>query len=284
MNARIGWIGLGSMGLPMAQRILAAGWPLTVWARRPQAAQTLRDAGAVWAPDPATLAQGSTLIVTMLRGSDDVRQVYQALLPSLHAGTRVVDMSTAAPAVAGPLAAALQARQVRWLDCPVTGGVAGARNGTLTLFAGADAAALQDYRALLELLGQRIVTCGGTGDGYRTKLINQVMMAGALLGVAEGAAMARAAGMGGAQLLEALRGGSASGWMFDAYAQRMVEGDRAVGFTLAMLRKDLQLALQAAGELGMPGVLVLRHALAVVDSACERHGPQAGVQSLAWAG
>jgi len=278
----VGWIGLGSMGRPMAERVLAAGWPLAVWARERASAQPLVDQGARWAPSLAELAQGRTHVLTMLRGTEDVRQVHQALLPHVAAGTHVIDMTTAAPGVAGPLASQLQERGANWLDCPVTGGIAGARAGTLTLFAGGAAAAQEGSRPLLERLGQRIVDCGGVGSGYRMKLINQTLMAGALLGLAEGAAMARAGGLGGAALRQALDGCTGSGWMFDAYAERMVDGGGAVGFTLAMLHKDIELALAAAQELGRAGTPVLSQALAVVRSACERHGPQAGVQALAW--
>lgn len=281
MTMRIGWIGLGSMGRPMAERVLAAGWPFALWARSRAQAEPLIDQGATWATDLAELAQGRTHVVTMLRGSDDVRQVHDVLDEHLAPGTHVIDLTTAAPGVAPPLAGRLRARGVAWLDCPVTGGVAGARQGTLTLFAGGDAAALEGCRPLLMQLGQRVVACGGPGSGYRMKLINQTLMAGALLGLAEGAAMARAGGIAGRQMLQALDGGTGSGWMFKAYAERMVDGGGAVGFTLAMLRKDLELALEAAQELGRSGTLVLTQALAVVGAACERHGPQAGVQALA---
>lgn len=281
MTLRIGWIGLGGMGRPMAERVLAAGWPLALWARSRAQAEPLIDQGATWAGDLAELAQGRTHVVTILRGSNDVQQVYEALSGHLTPGTHVIDMTTAAPGIAMPLAERLRQRGASWLDCPVTGGVAGARQGALTLFAGGDAAALQGCRPVLMQLGQRIVACGGPGSGYRMKLINQTLMAGALLGLAEGAAMARASGITGRALLEALDGGTGSGWMFKAYAERMVDGGGAVGFTLAMLHKDLQLALEAAQELGEAGTRVLGHALAVVAAACQRHGPQAGVQALA---
>lgn len=282
VTPRVGWVGLGTMGQPMAARVLAAGWPLTVWARSEERARPLLELGAHWAPDLAWLAQRSTHVVTMLRSSDDVQQVWQGLLPHLIAGTLAIDMTTAAPGVAAPLAQALHQRGVHWLDCPVTGGLAGAREGTLILFAGGEDGVLQGSQALLAQLGRRIVACGPAGSGYRIKLINQTLMAGALLGLAEGAALARAGGMQGSGLRDALNGSTGSGWMFDAYAQRMVDGGGAAGFTLAMLRKDMELALQAAAELGRTGTLLLRHALAVVEAACERHGAQAGVQALSW--
>lgn len=279
---RVGWIGLGSMGLPMAQRLCAAGWPLTVWARREQAARPVLELGATWAPDVGTLARSCTRVVTILRGTEDVREVHEALMGALAAGSLVVDMTTAAPAVAPPLADALRARGVAWIDSPVTGGVAGARKGTLTLFVGGDEQALEACRPLLQQLGRRLVPCGGPGSGYRMKLINQVVMAGALLGVAEGAAMARASGLAGSEVREALGDGTASGWMFNAYAERMTDGGGEVGFTLAMLRKDLRLAREAAADLGLHGSILLQHALSVVERACDRQGAQAGVQSIAW--
>lgn len=270
------------MGLPMARRLLSGGWRLVVWARRQAAAQPLLDEGASWANDPAQLAHSCDRLVLMLRGSDDVRELVSAMLPAVRSGTTLIDMTTAAPAIAAPLAADLATRGVHWLDCPVTGGVAGARDGRLTLFAGGSEEVLEACRALLDRLGQRTVPCGGPGSGYRMKLVNQILMAGALLGLAEGASLARHYGLSADKVRAALDGGSGSSWMFNAYIERMIDREESVGFTLAMLHKDLQLAKDAAVDLGIDGHLLLRHALDAIARAMERHGPAAGIQTLAW--
>ena len=276
----IGWIGLGRMGLPMAQRLLAAGHPLTVWARRPEAMASLRDAGAAVAATPEDLACRCACVVTMVGGPTDVDALHARLMPAAMPGTLFIDMSTAAPATAG----AAQDRAARHghtaLDAPVTGGVAGAQRGTLTAFVGGEPGALARARPLLELLCQRLVPCGAAGSGYRTKLVNQTLMAGALMGVADGLRLARAAGLQADFLRQALAGGTGASTVLEAYLPRMLGGDGPVTFTLALLLKDLRLARAEAAALDLPAPL-LDAAIAAVDGAIAGHGAEAGLQVLA---
>ena len=279
-GTRIGWIGLGRMGLPMAQRVRAAGWSLSVWARRSDTTAPLRDAGAAVAATPEDLARGCACVVTMVGGPADVDALHAVLMPAATPGTLFIDMSTAAPATAE----AAQDRAARHghtaLDAPVTGGVAGAQRGTLMAFVGGEATALERARPLLEVLCQRLVPCGAAGSGYRTKLVNQTLMAGALMGVADGLRLARAAGLEADFLRQALAGGTGASTILDAYLPRMLSGDGPVSFTLALLRKDLRLARDEAAALGLPAPL-LDAALAAVDGAIARHGAEAGLQVLA---
>lgn len=278
--SRIGWIGLGNIGLPMAERVLAAGLPLTVWARRRDGAQALLHAGARWADDPATLARDGGIVATVVGGPDDVEALHAQMMPAARPGTLFVDMTTAAPRTATASCALAARCGVRSIDAPVTGGVAGARRGTLTSFVGGDADAIERARPLLAACSARIVPCGAAGSGYRVKLVNQTMIGGVLLGLADGTRLARAAGIGAEALQSALAGGTAAGFLFDAYLARMMNGAGPVSFTLGLLRKDLRLAREESQSLGLQAPL-LDAAIAALDAAVARHGASAGVQMLA---
>jgi 3-hydroxyisobutyrate dehydrogenase-like beta-hydroxyacid dehydrogenase len=280
VTSAVGWIGLGSIGLPMAQRLLGAGHALHTWARRRDAAAPLLQAGATWHDDPATLAAACDSVFTCVGGPDDVAELQRRLMPRARAGTLFVDCSTAAPRTGQDAERLASDVGVLALDAPVTGGVAGAQRGTLTTFIGGSAAAAARAQPLLATFCQRQVHAGGAGSGYRLKLVNQALMAGSLLAVADAAAWARAAGLDGAQLHDALAGGSGGSFIFNAYWPRMLASDGPASFSLGLLRKDLRLARAEAASLGTPTRL-LDAALAAVEAACTRHGPEAGVQRLA---
>lgn len=282
MTPTVGWIGLGNIGLPMAERVARAGIRLHVWARRRERAAPLLALGATFVESPEALARDAEIVVTIVGGPDDVRELHRRMLPHARPATLFVDMTTAAPANAsesGALAARVGARS---LDAPVTGGVAGARQGTLTTLVGGAPADLERARPVLEAFSNRIVHCGAAGAGYRMKLVNQTMIAGALLGLANGARLARAGDFAAAAVRDALGAGTAAGRLFDAYLSRMMEPGGAVTFTLGMLLKDLRLARAEAA----PDAAVARFldfAIGEADAACARHGALAGVQCLAGA-
>lgn len=277
---RVGWIGLGNIGLPMAQRVRAAGFELSVWARRRKAATPLIDAGATWVDDAAELARQCDIVCTCVGTPDDVLGLHQRLLPLARAGSLFIDLTTAAPSTAAESARLASPFGIQLLDAPVTGGVAGAQRGTLTIFAGGDAAVLERARPVLAAFSQRIVPCGAAGGGYRIKLLNQTMLAGVLLGLAEGVMQARANGLDAATLQDALGTGTARSFLFETYLPRMMAGDGAVSFSLGLLRKDLRLAREEALAQGIR-THMLDAALAAIDAAIQRFGDQAGVQMLA---
>lgn len=279
MPETIGWVGLGKMGLPMAQRLLQSGHTLHIWARNPEQTLSLRKQGARIATDLLELAQRSQTIVTMLGDTHDVESVYQGLQPGMQPGTTFIDMTTAAPHAAAALTEQTAAKGAHFLDAPVTGGVAGAINGTLTHFVGGEAEVLQRSSALLAQLGQRAVHCGPAGSGYRMKLVNQTIIAGIFLGLAEGMALARASHFDIELLTNALNKGTASGMLFNSYAERMMQGGGDITFTLGLLRKDLRLA-EAEAELQQKPSLFLKFAVQCVNTACERFGAHAGIQML----
>jgi 3-hydroxyisobutyrate dehydrogenase-like beta-hydroxyacid dehydrogenase len=280
MLPAVGWIGLGRIGTPMAQRVAAAGLPLAVWSRRPRESWPALSWDATAAADPESLARSCDLVATIVGGPADVSELHRRMIPHARPGTVFVEMTTAAPDNATESGALARRAGVHVLDAPVTGGVAGAQRGTLTAFAGGDTAALERARPLLDAFCSRVVHCGDHGTGYRMKLVNQTMIAGVLLGLAAGASLARAGGIDAAAVKSALGTGTASGVLFDSYVERMVVQGGAATFTLAMLRKDLALARAESASRNASTALA-DFAIGQVDAAIARHGPEAGVQFLA---
>lgn len=275
----IGWVGLGNMGLPMAQRVLTLGRPVWVWARNPQQTLELKRQGAHVATDLIELAQRSNIIFTMLRDSTDVEEVYEGMRIGMQPDTLFIDMTTAEPAVAQRVAAITGERSAGFLDAPVTGSAAAAGQGALTCFVGGDAALLEACRPILSELGSHLVHCGDNGAGYRMKLVNQTVLAGIFLGLADGLALARHDAFPASVVLEAVGSGPAAGSLFQTYAERMLMGSGDRSFTLGLLRKDLRLARAEAEENGAPTSL-LDLMLERLTAAAERFGPQAGVHVL----
>jgi len=275
----IGWVGLGTMGLPMAQRFLSAGHPLWVWARNPQQTLELRRRGAHVATDLIELAQRSRIIITMLRDTTDVDEVYAGMRLGMQPDTVFIDMTTAAPAIAQRAVTITHDRSAGFLDAPVTGSAIAAAEGRLTCFIGGDAHLLDACRPILEKLGNHLVHCGGNGAGYRMKLVNQTVLAGIFLGLADGLALARHEAFPLSVIREAIGSGPAAGSLFHTYAERMLSGSDDRSFTLGLLRKDLRLAREEALANEVSTAL-LDLMLERLTAASERFGPQAGVHML----
>jgi 2-hydroxy-3-oxopropionate reductase len=263
---RIGFIGLGVMGRPMALHLLRAGYPVRVYARRPEAAAPLVEAGASRAATPAELASQSAVVITMVTATTDVEQVLlgeHGVLSGAKPGTIVIDMSTIAPQATRRIAERLAERQVRMLDAPVTGGPAGAEAGTLTIMVGGDAAALEEARPILERLGRQIVHMGGHGAGQIAKACNQLALLVNAEGVAEALALGARYGLDPRRLREALMGGIASSRVLDVFGARMAERQFTPGMATRLYDKDLTIVLDLAREAGqaLPAANVVRRHL-----------------------
>jgi len=181
----IGFIGTGRMGTPMAAHLLAAGLPLVVHDAREDAARTLVERGAAWVGSPAAVADRAGTIVTIVPSSREVEAVYADLLPRLGAGHLLIEMTSADPASTRELAAKVAARGAAMLDAPVSGGVKGAVEGTLSIMVGGEAAELERARPLLERMGKRIFHVGPIGAGHAMKLVNNMTSAACLVATAE---------------------------------------------------------------------------------------------------
>jgi len=252
---RVGFIGLGVMGRPMARHLQAAGHELHVWARRPASADGL---DALVHATPAALGAACEVVFTMITSSADVAGVAlgaDGLIHGMAPGSVLVDCSTIAPDAARHIAGKLREKGIHMLDAPVSGGVQGAVAATLAIMAGGEAAVLERVRPLLETLGQRIVHVGPNGAGQVAKACNQMIMVAAIEAVAEAMRLAAAAGVDCAKVRQALGGGSAASRVLDVMGQRMVERDFAAGIEARLHHKDFGLVLEAARRSGVPVAL-----------------------------
>jgi 3-hydroxyisobutyrate dehydrogenase len=281
-TTRIGWIGTGVMGGPMCGHLLTAGYEVTVWNRTRARAEGLEAAGARWAESAAEVAAASDVVVTMLGFPRDVRAVVLGsggVLDGARAGAVLVDMTTSDPSLAEEIAAAASERGMRALDAPVSGGDVGARNAALSIMVGGDAAAFDAVRPCLDLLGTTVVLQGGPGAGQRTKLVNQILVAGNIVAVCEALLFAHRSGLDLDEVLRSVATGAAGSWALSNLAPRIVAGDTAPGFLVDHFVKDMGLALAEAERLrlALPG-LALAHQLYVALQA-QGHG-RSGTQAL----
>jgi 2-hydroxy-3-oxopropionate reductase len=252
---KVGFIGLGVMGAPMAGHLLRAGHGLALWARRPETAADLVAAGAALCSTPAELGRCSQVVFTMVTAGPDVEGLVlgpQGLEAGLAPGAVLVDCSTIAPDTARRLAERLAGRGVAFLDAPVSGGVQGAIDASLAIMAGGDAEALERVRPLLECLGKRIVHVGPSGAGQVAKVCNQVIMVAAIQAAAEALHLASAAGADPARVRQALAGGSAGSRVLEVMGERMVRRDFDAGIEARLHHKDFGIALEAARLAGVP--------------------------------
>lgn len=252
---RIGFIGLGTMGAHMARRLLDAGHDVVVHNRTRTREEPLAALGAGRAATPAQCAAGRDVVITMVSDTPDVQAVVlgdEGAVLGMEAGSVLVDMSTISPATTRRLAAALSEHGVDMLDAPVSGGSEGAAQGSLSIMVGGEEAALAKVRPALDVLGSTVTHVGSIGAGQVAKAVNQVILAGVYASVAEGMALAQAAGIDVKAALRALGGGAASSWVLHNRADNMLTGSYPLGFRTRLHRKDLGIALNAARDLGVP--------------------------------
>lgn len=252
---KIGFVGLGTMGAPMARRLVEAGHEVTVHNRTREREEPLAAAGAARAASPREAAQGAELVIVIVADTPDVREVVlgeHGAAAGMSRGSVLVDMSTIAPGATREIAAALAERGVAMLDAPVSGGSEGAEQGTLSIMVGGDASALERVRPVLEALGRTITHVGESGAGQVAKAVNQVIVAGTYAAVAEGLALAMAAGIDVEAAHRAVSGGAAGSWGLTHRGPNMIRNEYPLGFRVRLHRKDLGIALDAAREAGVP--------------------------------
>ena len=250
---RVGFVGLGTMGAAMAANLARAGFSLTVWNRTPDRGADLTALGAARAATPAALAAQSDVIVTCVSDTPDVESVLfdaDGVAAGARAGSLVIDCSTISPSATRTFGQRLAERGVHLVDAPVSGGSEGAQKGTLTIFVGGDAADVERAQPVLAGMGKTITHLGPLGSGQAAKAVNQVILAGAYLGVAEGLVLAIKAGLDPQQLVTALSGGAAQSWVLANRSSRMIADEYPLGFKVALHRKDLGIGLQLAAESG----------------------------------
>lgn len=248
---KIGFIGLGVMGRPMALHLQQAGHDIFVWARRPE---TLAELPATICSSPAELGRCCEVVFTMLTSSADVEHLAlgkNGLIEGMAAGTVLIDCSTIAPDSARKIAAQLAEKGIEMLDAPVSGGVQGAIDATLAIMAGGKSEVLESVRPLLACLGQRIVHIGPNGAGQVAKACNQMIMVAAIQAAAEAMRLAQAAGVDCTKVKQALSGGSAGSRVLEVMGERMVNRDFSAGIEARLHHKDFGLVLDAARKSGV---------------------------------
>ena len=257
--ARLGYVGLGTMGAPMAGHLLKAHGEITVWNRTSGKADALEAAGARVAGTLTELARASDVIFLNVNRSEDVREVLDELLRSAGPGTLFVDHSTIAPEAARACAEAAREKGCRFVDAPVTGGSVGAVNGTLTIFLGGDEADAQEAIELIRPYTKTAQRVGASGAGQTMKLANQIAVAGALEALCESLAFADAAGLDVAQARAMIAGGSGGSWAFENYGPKILTRDWTPGFSVKNQRKDLGYTREAAAQMGaqVPGTALV---------------------------
>ena len=262
---RIGFCGLGIMGLPMARNALRAGFAVTVWNRTAARSAPLASEGATVAASPRAVAEASDIVVTMVTSSPDVEAVTfgpDGIAAGAHDGLLAIDMSTISPAVTRTLAERAAAAGFSTLDAPVSGGEVGAIEARLAIMVGGDAADVARAMPLFEALGKTIVHIGDHGAGQSCKLANQIAVAINNLGVSEALVFAAAQGIDLERTRQVIAGGAGGSWAMVNYAPKMLAGDFRPGFMVDLQQKDLRLVLEAAfaGHVSLPGTS-LAHAL-----------------------
>ncbi|OLT21232.1 2-hydroxy-3-oxopropionate reductase [Actinomadura sp. CNU-125] len=247
----IGFIGLGVMGRPMAANLIAAGHRLTVY-RDSAPAREVLGGRARFAGSAAEAARDGEAVVLMLPDTPDVEAVMRGedgVLAALRPGTLVIDMSSISPAAERGLAAEVAAAGGEYLDAPVSGGEAGAREGMLSIMVGGDRTAVERAAPIFEVLGGRVSHIGAAGAGQVAKAANQIVVGVTIEAVAEALRLAEAAGVDAGAVRDALLGGFASSRVLDVHGARMLKGEYEPGFRVALHRKDLGLAVEASARL-----------------------------------
>jgi len=250
---KLGFIGLGIMGTPMAGHLRAAGHELFVTTRRTPP-QALLDAGAVACKTAADVARQADIVFLMVPDTPDVEKVLfgkDGVAEGLSAGKTIVDMSSISPMATKDFAARVAALGCDYLDAPVSGGEVGAKAASLTIMVGGSEAAFAHVQPLLQLMGKNITHVGGVGDGQTTKVANQIIVALNIAAVSEALVFASKAGADPAKVRQALMGGFASSRILEVHGERMIKRTFNPGFRIKLHQKDLNLALQGARELGV---------------------------------
>jgi 3-hydroxyisobutyrate dehydrogenase len=241
------------MGAAMAGNLARAGFDVTGWNRTPGRGKELGDLGVASADTPAKAVAAADIVVMCVSDTPDVEAVLfgpDGVVDGARPGTLIIDCSTIAPSGSWDFASRLAEHDVRMVDAPVSGGSEGARNATLTIFVGGDAADVERARPVLAAMGRTITHVGPIGAGQAVKAVNQIILAGTYLGVAEGIVLAIKAGLDVEQVVGALGGGAAQSWVLANRSGRMLDNEYPLGFKVALHRKDLGIALDLAAQLG----------------------------------
>jgi 3-hydroxyisobutyrate dehydrogenase len=283
----IAWIGTGVMGTSMCGRLMDAGHAAVVHNRTKRKADKLVQRGAKWADTPQAAAEQAEVVFSMVGHPSDVRACVlgrEGALAGCRQGTILVDMTTSQPALAEEIAHEAEKRGVTAIDAPVSGGDVGAKNGTLSIMIGGDAAAVEKLQPLWQAMGKTIVRHGGPGAGQHAKMANQVLVGAGMIGICEALLYAHRAGLDLNKMLESTSTGAAGSWALSNLAPRIIRGDFAPGFYVEHFLKDLGIILEECRRMNLklPGVeLAQRLYKEVAALGHNRSGTQSLIFALA---
>ena len=283
MVSRVGVIGMGIMGAPMARNLLKAGFQVTVHNRTRSKEAELVQEGAIAASSPREAAEASEVVITMVADSPDVQQVVLGsggVIEAAREGLTVIDMSTISPSVTREIAVELAKRGANMLDAPVSGGQWGAIQGTLAIMVGGEKATVEACMPVFQAMGQRIVHVGPSGAGQTVKLVNQILVAGTLNAVCEALVFGAKAGLDLEAAIEAVGGGAAGSWQLENLGKRIIRGDFDPGFMVKLQQKDLRLILEQGRQMHvtLPGTALVNQLYQALEAAGEG---ELGTQALA---
>jgi 3-hydroxyisobutyrate dehydrogenase len=283
---RIGFIGIGIMGEPMARNLLHAGYPLIVHTRTKARAEALLQEGAKWAETPADLARASDVVITCVTDTPDVQAVLLGdggVVEAAREGLICIDMSTISPAETKAMGEVLQRQGVSLLDAPISGGQIGAIEGKLSIMVGGGREVVEKVRPILDVMGRTVTYCGPLGAGQTTKLANQVMVIHTIMSIAEGLAFAERAGLDLKTTLQVTTAGAAGSHSLKVLGPKIVAGDLKPAFMVDLQLKDLRLVIEYAEQIGqpLPGVALARQLLSTLQAQDRgRDGTQALIDVL----
>src|SRR5690625_32808 len=278
----IGMIGTGVMGKSMAQHILKNGYEVVVYTRTKTKADELIASGGVWQASVADVAKVADMIITMIGTPKDVEEVYygdNGIFAHAKPNTVLIDMTTSKPSLAIDIYQEAKTKGMQSLDAPVSGGDVGAKNASLTIMVGGDQDVFDQMLPLLQVMGSNIVLQGEAGAGQHTKMVNQISIAPAMIGLCEALIYAEKAGLQPNKVLESISTGAAGSWSLDNYAPRMIQGDFAPGFAIKHYIKDMKIALESAQEMKMdtPGLSL---ALEMYEKLASMGEDESGIHGL----
>ncbi len=279
--SKIGWVGIGVMGRSMCGHLLAAGHEVRVFTRTKASAESVLAAGAQWCDSPGDVAEGSDFVFSIVGYPSDVRAVYMGeggLIDRAAPGTVLVDMTTSEPALAVEIHQAAAARGVHALDAPVSGGDLGARNAALAIMVGGEAGPFERTMPLFEKMGKNIRLMGGPGAGQHTKMSNQILIAGTMIGVVESLLYAVRSGLDVDAVIDVIGSGAAGSWSINNLGRRIAKDDFDPGFYIKHFVKDMGIALAEARRMriALPGLaLVEQLYVAAMAQGLENMGTQA---------
>ena len=286
MPQRIGFIGLGIMGKPMARNLLKAGYALTVYSRRRETIEALMAEGAQAAHSPQEVGKRAEIVITMVTDTPDVQQVVlgsEGVLGGLQRGGTIIDMSTISPTITREIAEATQTKGAYFLDAPVSGGEGGAIAGTLSIMVGGEAGTFNTCLPIFQAMGKNIIHVGPNGAGQLVKLCNQIAVAVTNLAMSEALIFAAKTGVDLEHMHQAISGGAAGSWQLTNLAPRIFQRDFAPGFMVKLQQKDLRLVLQEADRLrlALPATSLVHSLFNALESmGAGNEGTQALVKVL----